>query len=78
MVLLQGWGQLLRLGPKAIEVYEEALDCKDLGMAVATATKVLEGTGVLDKRGLQATIDSALTRDFLKDTPVGVSTGAAT
>lgn len=54
--------RLLRLGDKAIAVYEEALDCDDLGMAAATATKILEGTGVMNKRGLQGMIDDAKAR----------------
>jgi hypothetical protein len=37
--------------------HEEALDSENLGMTVATATKILEGTGVLNKEGLQHTID---------------------
>ena len=60
--------RLLRLGSKAIDVYEEALGGQDLGMALATATKILEGTGVQDKRGLQGTIDDALHRNHVKNT----------
>jgi len=61
--------QLLLLGSKAIAVYQEALECQDLGIAVATATKILEGTGVMDKQGLQRTIDVALDRFRFKQTP---------
>src|SRR5436309_15410874 len=37
---------------KALDVYEETLGSKDAQLAAATATKILEGTGVMDKRGL--------------------------
>ena len=62
--------RLLRLSSKAIDVYEEALESDDLGLAVATATKILEGNGVLNKRGLQATIDQSVTRSLLQKTPI--------
>ncbi len=45
--------RLERLGFKAIAVCEEALNSQDPVAAVATATKILEGIGPLDKRGLQ-------------------------
>lgn len=62
--------RLHRLGWKAIEVYEEALESDDLGLATATATKILEGTGVLNRRGLQGTIDESVNRSLLGKTPV--------
>jgi hypothetical protein len=56
-MLAEQQSRLLRMGSKAMDVYEEALDSENLGIAVATATKILEGTGVLNKEGLQHTID---------------------
>ena len=43
--------RLERLVSKALDVYETALDSKDGHLSAATATKILEGSGVLDKRG---------------------------
>ena|ERR1700676_3289611 len=62
--------RLERLVSKALDVYEETLGCKDAQLAAATATKILEGTGVMDKRGLQGTIDDAVSREILRSTPV--------
>jgi hypothetical protein len=39
-------------------------------MALATATKILEGTGVLNKEGLQGTINQAVNRKVVRSTPV--------
>jgi hypothetical protein len=60
--------RLLSLGNRAIGVFEEALDCEDLGIAAATATKILEGTGVMNRRGLQGTIDDTKARHFDRST----------
>src|ERR1700722_4192381 len=60
--------RLERLGFKAIAVYEEALSSQDPVMAVATATKILEGIGALDKRGLQGTIDDSIDRANARNT----------
>ena len=62
--------RLERLVSKALDVYEETLGSKDAHLAVATATKILEGTGVMDKRGLQGTIDDAVNRQIVRCTPV--------
>ena len=35
--LAEQQSRLLRMGSKAMDVYEEALDCENLGMALATA-----------------------------------------
>jgi transposase len=51
--------QLQRLVSKALKVYEELLDSPDARLAAATATKILEGTGVMDGRGLQLAIDDS-------------------
>src|SRR5713101_764551 len=39
-MLAEQQSQLLLMGSSALAVYQEALDCDDLGMAAATATKV--------------------------------------
>jgi hypothetical protein len=52
--------QLQRLVSKALEVYERLLDSPDDRFAAATATKILEGTGIMDGQGLQ-TADSSPT-----------------
>lgn len=50
--------RLLSMVPKAINVYEEALASKDLRIAGAAATKLLEGLGVLPKGGIeQSTVE---------------------
>ncbi len=49
-------------------MYEKLLDSEDSHLAAATATKVLEGSGVMDKRGLQGTIDDSITREELHQT----------
>ena len=59
---------LERLGFKAIAVYEKALDSPELPIAAATATKILEGLGVLDKRGLQGTIEDSIDRERMHHT----------
>ena len=61
---------LQRLVSKALKVYEEVLDSDDAQLAVATATKILEGAGVMDKRGLQGTIDDAIQREVMRKTPL--------
>jgi len=61
--------RLERLVSKALDVYEETLGSNDAHLAAATATKILEGTGTLDKRGLQGTIDDCLQREVLRKTP---------
>src|SRR5258706_7521575 len=55
--------QLQRLASRALQIYQEALDSPDIRLAVATATKILEGTAVLDGRGLQGTIDDSIQRE---------------
>ncbi len=62
--------RLLQMASKALDVYEGTLDSTDAHLAAATATKILEGTGVMDKRGLQGTIDDAVNRQILRSTPV--------
>jgi len=57
----QQQSQLQRLVSKALKVYEELLDSPDARLAAATATKILEGTGVMDGRGLQPAIDDSST-----------------
>ena len=69
-MLAEQQSRLLRMGSKAMDVYEEALDSENLGIAVATATKILEGTGVLNKEGLQHTIDWASHRNRNYKTPI--------
>jgi hypothetical protein len=69
-MLAEQQSRLLRLAPKALDVYEEALGSDDLGLATATATKILEGTGVLNKQGMQNTIDWAGHRNRNYKTPV--------
>ena len=69
-MLAEQQSRLLRMGSKAMDVYEEALDSDNLGMAVATATKILEGTGVLNKEGLQHTINWAGHRNRNYKTPI--------
>jgi hypothetical protein len=44
--------RLLDMVPKAIAAYEEALASDDLHLKAATATKLLEGTNVLSKGGI--------------------------
>jgi hypothetical protein len=51
--------QLLDLVPQAIGVYAEALASKDLHLAAATATKILEGLCVLQKGAVEAMIQAA-------------------
>ena len=61
-MLAEQQSQLLLMGSSALAVYQEALNSDDLGMAVATATKVLEGTGALNKQDfshIQGNIHSA-------------------
>jgi hypothetical protein len=69
-MLAEQQSRLLRMGSKAMDVYEEALDSENLGIAVATATKILEGAGVLNKEGLQHTIDWAGHRNRNYKTPM--------
>ncbi len=54
----QQQSQLQRLVSKALQVYEKLLDSPDDRLAAATATKILEGTGIMDGQGLQ-TADSS-------------------
>lgn len=54
--IAQCQARLLDLVPKAIGVYEKALSSDDLPLATATATKLLEGTNVLSKGGIDETI----------------------
>jgi hypothetical protein len=69
-MLAEQQSRLLRMGSKAMDVYEEALDSENLAIAVATATKILEGTSVLNKEGLQHTIDWAGHRNRNYKTPM--------
>ena len=61
-----------RLVSEALDVYEEALGSQDPHLATATATRILEGSGVMDKRGLQGTIDDAVARNTLLQTSMSV------
>ena len=70
IMLAEQQSRLLRLAPKALDVYEEALSSDDLGLATVTATKVLEGTGVLNKQGMQNTINWAGHRNRNYKTPM--------
>ena len=54
--IAQAQARVLDLIPKAIGVYEKALSSDDLPLATATATKLLEGTNVLNKGGIEGTI----------------------
>ena len=56
------------LASKALLVFEEALSSPDARLAVAIATKILEGTGVMDGRGLQGTIDDSIQREVMRKT----------
>ena len=51
--------RLLEMVPKAIGVYDEALESNDLHLATATATKLLEGMHVLSKGGIEETLSIA-------------------
>jgi hypothetical protein len=51
--------RLFNLVPTAISVYEDALNSDDLPLATATATKLLEGTHVLSKGGIEETLNIA-------------------
>jgi hypothetical protein len=51
--------RLLEMVPKAITVYDEALESDDLHLATATATKLLEGMQVLHKGGIEQTLQLA-------------------
>ena len=51
--------RLLEMVPKAIGVYDEALESDDLHLATATATKLLEGMHVLSKGGIEETLSMA-------------------
>jgi hypothetical protein len=51
--------RLLEMVPKAIGVYDEALESDDLHLATATATKLLEGMHVLSKGGIEETLNLA-------------------
>lgn len=51
--IAQCQARLFDLVPKAISVYEEALNSDNLPLATATATKLLEGTQVLNKNGIE-------------------------
>jgi len=55
-----------RLGFKAIVAIEEALDSGYIQLAATTGIKLLEGTGVLDKRGLSGMIDDQKARHLRK------------
>ena len=61
---------LQRLVSKALQVFEEALDSPDVRLAAAIATKILEGTAVMDGRGLQGTIDDSIQREVMRKTTV--------
>ena len=52
----------LSMNFQALDVYQEILDCKYLELKGGIATKLLQGSGVLDKRGMQGTIDDAKAR----------------
>jgi hypothetical protein len=54
--------RLLRMGDRALDVCQNALSSKDERLRVAAAKTILEGVGVLDKRGLQRTIDDSVDR----------------
>jgi hypothetical protein len=51
--------RLLEMAPKAIGVYDQALQSDDLHLAAATATKLLEGMQVPHKGGIEQTISMA-------------------
>jgi hypothetical protein len=52
-LIAQYQARLLNMVPKAIGVYEEALNSDNLPLATATATKLLEGTHVLNKGAIE-------------------------
>ena len=56
--------RLLLMVPRAIEVYEEALNSKDPTRSDPAATNIFGGAGVMSPRGLQGTIDDAKARHF--------------
>ena len=64
----QQQSQLQRLASRALKVFEEALDSPDIRLATATAAKILEGTAILDGRGLQGTIDDSIQREVMRKT----------
>jgi hypothetical protein len=57
--IAQYQARLFNLVPTAISVYEDALNSDDLPLATATATKLLEGTHVLSKGGIEETLSIA-------------------
>jgi len=61
--------RLERMASKALDVYEETLSSKDAHLAAATATKILEGVGVMDGRGLQGAVDDSIQRELMRKTP---------
>ena len=67
LMMAQLQSRLHLMGYKAVDVYGEALDSEDLKIATPVATKVLEGIGVLDKRGLLGMIKNAKTRSLDDD-----------
>jgi len=56
---------LVQLGWNAISVYQAALESDDPEIAVPAATKILEGTHLLNKRGFRPTLLSAV--DWLEE-----------
>jgi hypothetical protein len=58
-MIAQHQARLLRMVPKAIEVYDKALESDDERVRVAAATKVLEGLQVFHKGGIEQTMEIA-------------------
>ena len=58
-MVAQYQSRLLKLVPKALGVYDQALASDDERVRVATATRILEGLQVLNKGGIEQTIDIA-------------------
>ena len=54
------------MGPLANVAIRKALTCDDLRLAAATAIKMYEGIGVMDKRGLIGVIDDAAKKSPLE------------
>lgn len=55
--------QVLMMVPKAISAYAEVLESDDLRLKAATATKLLEGSGIFHREGIERAVEVAKSVD---------------
>jgi hypothetical protein len=70
LMIAQQQSRLLQLTPRAIDVYEDSMKSADPKIALQVATRILQGSGILDKRGLPGTLHEARNLNALRGIPV--------